>query len=143
MSPDPKLGTGWLTQERDRIGRFADAYNIPRDYVFQGGRPAPQAPVIASSQAMMAPTGQGGPAPRVASAPSSLLSQAQAAPVATGQPATKGPAPNLARIDMYAQLPPDALERQAQEMKAFPDKYSAAEKAAAAIAWQRVFGGGQ
>ena len=39
-----QFGKGWLTQERDRIGSFADAYKIPRKYVFQGRRFAPQAP---------------------------------------------------------------------------------------------------
>ena len=117
-----QLGNGWLTQEQDRIGRFADAYNIPREYVFQRGAPAPQAapqalePEMASSQAMMAPT---------------------------GQPAPKGPAPDQARIDMYAELPPDALERQVQTIAANPDNYSDEEKAAAALAWQQAFGGVQ
>ena len=80
------------------------------------------------------------PAP-MAQAASSLFSQAQAAPVAAGQPATMGPAPDQARIEMYSQLEPDALERQAVHMATNPSDYSDEEKRAAALAWQRAFGG--
>ena len=63
-----KLGSGWLTQEQDRIGGFADAYNIPREYVFQSGGPAPQqAPQAAAPQAipLVAQQEQLPPAPRL------------------------------------------------------------------------------
>ena len=129
--------------ERLRISRLAERFGVDPDLIFSG-RFAPQ---DAEPQGAPQIAPQGGvatalPAP-MPQAPSSLLSQAQAAPVATGQPASKGPAPDQARIKMYAELPPAALERQAQAIAANPDDYSTAEKAAAATAWQRVFGGGQ
>ena len=45
------------------------------------------------------------------------------------------------RVSMYADLPPDALQRQVETMAANPQNYSDAEKRAAAIAWERAFGG--
>ena len=47
-----------------------------------------------------------------------------------------------ARVAQYSQLPPDALRRQVEKMAANPDQYSDAEKRAAALAWERAFGGG-
>ena len=96
-------------------GRFATPEG-PQQAAPQGGGiadAAPQAPIIDSSQAMMAePTGQRGPAPQA----------------------------DAARIKMYGRLPPDALKRQAQEMKRHPYKYGDAERRAMAHAWRAKFG---
>ena len=89
-----KLGTGWLTQERERIGRFADAYNIPRDYVFQGGRPAPQA-APAPPQAQGLPRAAAPALPQAADSPGfAALAKALAGP---GGPA-RAPAPAAASM---------------------------------------------
>ena len=127
--------------ERKRIERLVEFAGVDPELIFTGRFASDASPQGAPQEP------QGGvataPSASMAQAPSSLFSQAQAAPVATGQPAPKGPAPNQARIDMYAQLPPGALERQVQTIAANPNNYSDEEKRAAATAWQRAFGGGR
>ena len=56
-------------------------------------------------------------------------------------PYAQGPQADPARVSMYQDLPPAALERQVATIASNPDQYSDAEKAAAAIAWERAFGG--
>ena len=127
--------------ERKRISRLADRFGVDPELIFSGrfapqdaapldapeGMPptAPQAPMVqaleselASSHAMMAPSRQAGPTPRVAPA------------AAAGQ----------ARVGIYNQLDPDALRRQAQTMTASPDTYSDEEKRAMSAAWFKAFG---
>ena len=130
-----------VAPERKRIERLVEFAGVDPQLIFTG-RFASDASPEGAPQASQGGVATAPPAP-MAEAPSSLLSQAQAAPVATGQPASKGPAPDQARIKVYAELPPAALERQARAISANPDNYSAAEKAAASVAWQRAFGGGQ
>ena len=57
-----KLTGGYVRGERDRIGRFADRYNIPRDVIFSGrlgaappAAPPPAAPPAAPPQPAAAP----------------------------------------------------------------------------------------
>ena len=121
--------------ERQRISRLAERFGVDPDLIFSGrfapqdaepqgapqiapqAAPMAQAPEISSTHAMMSPTGQGGPAPRVA-------------PAAAGQ----------ARVGMYDQLDPDALRRQAATMTASPNTYSDEEKRAMSRAWFEKFG---
>ena len=120
--------------ERKRIERLIEFAGVDPSLVFTGRfatpegpqqTAPPQAPMVqalepepelASSHAMMAPTGQAGPAPRVA------------------------PAPDQARVSMYGQLDPAALRRQAAEMTGNPDTYSDEEKRAMSRAWFKAFG---
>ena len=62
----------------------------------------------------------------------------QQAPQASGE---MSPAGETQSIEMYASLPKDELQRKAMHMRDNPNAYSDAEKRAAALAWQRVFGG--
>ena len=145
-----KFGGGWLNQERSRIGRFADAYNIPRDYVFQGGRFAPQGvPQVMSRSApqgapprSITPLARALAGGRPAPSPAAPVEAALGAPPAPqGQAPSEMSAGDRHRIEMYARLPKDALQRQAEDMRDNPTAYSDAEKHAAGMAWERVFGG--
>ena len=112
--------------ERLRISRLAERFGVDPDLIFSGRfapqdaepqiapQVAPQAPEIASTQAMMSPTAEitGGTAPKA----------------------------DAKRVEMYAELPPDALKRQAATMKANPTEYSDDEKRAMALAWRSKFG---
>ena len=105
---------------------------------------APQAPPRSISPLARALAGGRG-------APSSAVPAAAAlggAPIAS--PAPSGQEPQAAsemsagdrhRIEMYARLPKDALQRQAEDMRDNPTAYSDAEKHAAGLAWRRVFEG--
>ena len=155
-----KLGSGWLTQERERIGRFADAYNIPRDYVFQSGRPAPQAapappqglpeaaaPALAQAAA---PQAQAAATPGFAALAQALAGPGQErAPARVPAPAAAGPGPAPAyslkgqRVQDYATLKPDALKRQVarmvEKLAVNPQAYPQAEIDAAKLAYDRAF----
>ena len=156
-----KFGGGWLDQERERIGRFADAYNIPRDYVFQGGGPAPQAapePPQGLTQAAAPALPQAAPQPQAPAGQTpgfAALANALAGPQRPqAAPPPRGPAPAAAsmtgsapayslpaqRIADYAILKPDELRRQVAKMNANRGDYSPEELHAAAMAWQRKFG---
>ena len=103
-----QFGKGWLTQERDRIGTFADAYNIPRKYVFQGGRFAPKGPP--QKPRAPAPPGmpQGLPQQHPQAAPPGMP-QAQA-------PSPRAPAPQDAAaargVPQVTGMPPLGLSQQ-------------------------------
>ena len=123
------------------------------------GPPEPVAPIAA-----LAPLVNGGRAASVSRAapetvPDPSLAPTPAAPVngarnggrnggRKGPPKPEAPpgsealtADEAERVSMYADLPPDALQRQVETMAANPNQYSDAEKRAAAIAWERAFGG--
>ena len=99
--------------DRDLVKRFAPQ-DAPQATPQGGGiaTTSPQAPIIDSTQAMVAPTGQGGVAIQ----------------------------PDIARVGMYSQLPADALKRQAKTMQAEPGKYNDQERAAMSAAWFQKFG---
>ena len=118
--------------ERERISRLIEFAGVDPKLIFTG-RFASDASPEGAPQASQGGVATAPPAP-MAEASSSLFSPAQAAPVAAAQPATKGPAPDQARIGMYE------LQKQTQMMAANPDDYSIEEKRAAAIQWQKQFG---
>ena len=160
-----KLGSGWLTQERERIGRFADAYNVPRDYVFQSGGRAPQAtagPPQAQGLPEAAAPALAQAAPRQAQAQAAdspgfaALAKALTGPRTPARAPARaqahaaagmGPAPTSSlpkqRIQDYGTLKLDALKRQvatmAAKLAANPDAYSQAEIDAAKLAYDAAF----
>ena len=139
--------------ERKRISRLAERFGVDPELIFSGrfapqaatpldapeGMPptAPQAPEIASSQAMMAapqaaaPTGQAGPVPQ-----GPLPSGRGAGPKAS----VEFDQPIGGRVGIYAQLPADALKRQAATMQANPADYDDDERRAMSAAWFKKFG---
>ena len=126
--------------ERKRISRLADRFGVDPELIFSGRfapQAAPQAAEIASTHAMMAapqaaaPTGQAGPVPQ--------------GPIPSGRGA--GPKASVefdqpigGRVGIYAQLPADALKRQAATMQANPADYDDDERRAMSAAWFNKFG---
>ena len=106
-----QFGKGWLTQERDRIGSFADAYNIPRKYVFQGGRFAPKGP----PQKPRAPAPPGMPQGLPGQAPGMPNPNAPLARALAGGPtvATLGGAPQAVPQQRPQAAPPGLPQAQA------------------------------
>lgn len=129
--------------ERERIGRLAERFGVDKELIFTGrfaSDAAPQQAPQAAPPETVAPMAQE-QMPAAAPQLAGMLSQAASEPlvpaVASQSPDARQADPE--RIRHYAGLPKDALRRQAAAMAASPDKYSAAEKTAAAAAWDLAF----
>ena len=142
--------------ERARISRLVAYAGIDPKLVFSGRfapEAAPQGPPQAAPQVMSQVAPQGAPrsiAPLARALAGGRPAPSAAAPVAAAlgaPPAPQGTAPSEMsagdrhRIEMYARLPEDALQRQAEDMRDNPTAYSTAEKRAAGLAWRRIFEG--
>ena len=112
-----RFGSGWLDQERERIGRFADAYNIPREFVFQSGGPAAQ-----GAPQGMPPMAQGAPM-GIGNAPDTAgqgLAAALAQTLTGGQPLAAGP-PQAPRQSPLPTASPQSPQAAARMMLDLPD----------------------
>ena len=142
--------------ERERISRLVKFAGVDPELIFTG-RFASDAAPQGAPQAMSQAAPQGAPqapprsiAPLARALAGGRPAPSPAAPVAAAlgaPPAPQGQAPSEMsagdrhRIEMYARLPKDALQRQAEDMRDNPTAYSDAEKHAAGMAWRRVFEG--
>ena len=126
--------------ERLRISRLAERFGVDPELIFSG-RFAPQDAEPQGAPEGMPPTAPQAPmarAPMVQALEPELASiHAMMAP--TGEAGVKIQ-PDAKRVEMYAQLPADALKRQAKTMQAEPGKYNDQERAAMSAAWFQKFG---
>ena len=122
--------------ERKRISRLADRFGVDPELIFSG-RFAPQDAAPQAAPEAMPQTAP--PQAPMAQALEPELASTHAMMAPTGEAGVKIQ-PDPKRVEMYAGLQPDALRRQAATMQADPSGYSEAEKRAMSAAWFEKFG---